>query len=303
MKDIHMHDYMQKNWLFHRLFCYYYQVERKQKIALTCCSNARKESEKDEIGKLIRCLESMGLETVQSSFLYSQGSYELKAKELMEFYENNDISDIFDISGGNLSNTLLPLLDYKTIEESEKRLWGYSDLTALINGIYQKTGRSSMLYQIRNLVRDMEGRQEKEFKDYYFENKKDLLDFSFSFIQGDGMHGIVVGGNARCLLKLAGTPYFPDMNGCILFLESLHGNPALIESFFSQLEQMEVFEKASGIILGTFTEMEEKKYSPSTAFLLSRHIRKPMPVAKTYEIGHACTSKALRIGEYLSIEK
>ena len=211
MKDIHKNDYMQKNYLFHRLFCYHYQVEKKQKIALTCCSDARKESEKDEIGKLIRYLESMGLETVQSSFLYSQGTYELKAEELMDFYKSKEICDIFDISGGNLSNTLLPLLDYGTMEKSGKRLWGYSDLTALMNGIYKKTGSSSMLYQIRNIVRDAEGRQEKEFKDYYFENKKDLLALSSSFIQGDGMHGIVIGGNIRCLLKLAGTPYFPNM--------------------------------------------------------------------------------------------
>ncbi len=27
------------------------------------------------------------------------------------------------------------------------------------------------------------------------------------------MEGIVVGGNIRCLLKLAGTPYWPDMRG------------------------------------------------------------------------------------------
>lgn len=34
------------------------------------------------------------------------------------------------------------------------------------------------------------------------------------------MQGIVVGGNIRCLLKLAGTEYWPDMNGKILLLES-----------------------------------------------------------------------------------
>ena len=32
------------------------------------------------------------------------------------------------------------------------------------------------------------------------------------------MEGIVVGGNIRCLLKLAGTPYWPDMREKILLL-------------------------------------------------------------------------------------
>ena len=40
------------------------------------------------------------------------------------------------------------------------------------------------------------------------------------FLQGSKMQGIVVGGNIRCLLKLAGTEYWPDMNGKILLLES-----------------------------------------------------------------------------------
>ena len=40
------------------------------------------------------------------------------------------------------------------------------------------------------------------------------------------MEGIVVGGNIRCLLKLAGTPYWPDMREKILLLESFGGKTA-----------------------------------------------------------------------------
>ena len=40
------------------------------------------------------------------------------------------------------------------IRDSPKPFWGYSDLTTIMNAIYAKTGVRSVLYQIRNLLRE-----------------------------------------------------------------------------------------------------------------------------------------------------
>lgn len=40
-----------------------------------------------------------------------------------------------------------------------------------------------------------------------------LNNFSFHFLRGTRMEGTVLGGNIRCLLKLAGTQYWPDLPG------------------------------------------------------------------------------------------
>ena len=61
------------------------------------------------------------------------------------------------------------------------------------------------------------------------------------------MEGIVVGGNIRCLLKLAGTEYWPNMDGKILFLEAYGGEVSQIAALFTQLEQMGVFKQVEGI--------------------------------------------------------
>lgn len=45
----------------------------------------------------------------------------------------------------------------------------------------------------------------------------------------------------------------------ILFLEVFGRDVALITTFLSQLKQMGVFSKINGILLGTFTKMEENK--------------------------------------------
>ena len=48
----------------------------------------------------------------------------------------------------------------------------------------------------------------------------DLFDIKYEFLQGKYMEGVVAGGNIRCLLKLAGTEYMPDMTDKILVLEN-----------------------------------------------------------------------------------
>ena len=110
-----------------------------------------------EIGSLVDRCERLGLHACFTPDL-AQGygvnrlpDPEQKAQWLMELYGQSNISYIFDMSGGNLANEVLPYLSYPLIEKSEKIFIGYSDLTCILNAIYTKTGRPSILYRINNL--------------------------------------------------------------------------------------------------------------------------------------------------------
>ena len=91
------------------------------------------------------------------------------------------------------------------------------------------------------------------------------------------------------------------MNGKILFLESLGGESGQIATLFAQLEDMGVFDKVAGVILGTFTNYEKAGLSLSVYDLLKMHISKELPVACTREIGHGHDSKAIVIGKEYSL--
>jgi muramoyltetrapeptide carboxypeptidase LdcA involved in peptidoglycan recycling len=133
-----------------------------------------------------------------------------------------------------------------------------------------------------------------------FDKGEELLDFDYRFYRGESMKGVVVGGNIRCLLKLAGTEYFPDVQDKILFLESLGGQVPKMVTYLNQLKQMGVFEKVSGIMLGTFSEMEENICKPDIVKLVMDITSNNLPVAKTQYIGHGADSKAIVIGkEYI----
>ena len=186
-----------------------------------------------------------------------------------------------------------PILDFQTIAYEKKHFWGYSDLTTIINAIYARTGKSSVLYQIRNLTYDHSQSQITDFLSTTLAGATSLYDFPYEFVRGTHMEGIVVGGNIRCLLKLAGTPYWPDMREKILLLESFGGKLPQMVTYLSQLNQMGVFKRVNGILLGTFTKMEEDNCQPDMAQLVLEFAEKKTPVAKSPLIGHGTDSKAI----------
>lgn len=222
-------------------------------------------------------------------------------------------------------NGVLPRLDYEVIAKSGKAFWGYSDLTTVVNAITAKTGKPSVLYQIRNLIYQDGEEQKCRFRDCLLgqnqENgssqiqcmpesmeteerghiqeiswKDSLFDVPYKFLQGNEMSGILVGGNIRCFLKLAGTEYFPDLPGNILLLEAYGGDEPQFLTYFSQLEQLGAFRKVSGILLGTFTKLEREKGPERVWQLLKDFVPAELPVAKTDFIGHGTDSRAAVIG-------
>ena len=114
------------------------------------------------------------------------------------------------------------------------------------------------------------------------------------------MNGYVIGGNLRCFLKIAATEYMPKPENKILFLESYSGGPNKIASLISQLKQIGYFDKINGILLGTFSEMEEKNLKPSVESIILDMLKdKNISIAKTKFLGHRDYARCIIIGNKL----
>lgn len=275
-------------------------MKRREKVAIVACSNGLAEIQKQKVDELQNTLMGIGKIPILSNFLYAKdnvfsGTGEERASALMDFYQDDEIKAIYDVSGGDLANEVLSFLDFDVIANSDKKFWGYSDLTTILNAIYTKTGKSSVLYQVRNLV-GPEGESQK----VRFETEE-LFQFSYEFLRGKEMHGTLVGGNIRCFLKLAGTEYWPDVDGKILLLEAMGGGIAQMTTYLNQLSQIGVFKKVKGILLGTFSQMEKNEESPTIIDLVMKYTPDDLPVAKTQEIGHGADSRAIMIGEEIHL--
>lgn len=283
-------------------------IKSGDKIGIVCCSNGQKREDCEKIRCLENTLLAIGLKPVFSDYIYASenvfgGTAKERGQALMSFYTDDAVKGIFDISGGDLANGVLPYLDYEIIANSTKTFWGYSDLTTVINAIYTKAGKVSVLYQIRNLIYDHREQQKRDFENTVTAGKKDLFQITCRFIRQKKMHGIVVGGNIRCFLKLAGTEYMPDLQDKILLLESYRGMAAQMETCLCQLEQLGAFDKVSGILLGTFTQMEGEKCVPDMEMLVKKFAGEKLPVAVTKDIGHGTDAKGILIGRELFLSE
>ncbi len=283
-------------------------LEKGSTIALVACSNGQSRANDTKINSLIEYLEENSYKVKCSDFLYEKDSYFSgtgveRAMALMDAYKDENVSGIFDISGGDIANEVLDYLDYEIIKNSKKPFFGYSDLTTVINAIYTMTGENAYLYQIKNLIYDETGNQKRDFIETFSEEKDNLADISYYFIQETYMEGEIIGGNIRCFLKLAGTKYMPDFEGKILLLEALNSSSAQVMTYLCQLKQLGAFEKINGILLGTFTKLDSEIFVPSVEELIQKVAGNDIPVARTMDIGHGSDAKLIEIGKHMKFQK
>ncbi|MBQ7639326.1 MAG: LD-carboxypeptidase [Clostridia bacterium] len=275
----------------------------KKTAALVGCSDPLPEHEIEDVKRLVGVLAKENIEAKVSPLLFSGSRVPAeKAAVLNGFFGDPSVDYIFDVSGGDLANTVLPFLDWDLIRASRAMFFGFSDLTTVINAIIAKTGRPAVNYQIRNLLYDDAENQIKHFREQIIPCSFDVKCLSPVFLRGGRMEGKVFGGNIRCFLKLAGTEFWPDMTGGVLLLESLGGGVYQMVTAIEQYSQLGVFDKINGILLGTFTAMEEKKLSPAIEDIVLRMAPEHIPVAKTRLLGHYPDSRALLLGSQTVFE-
>lgn len=298
------------------------------RVGLVANSDGLTSRDLAEFTSLLSALEEMGLQPVESPHLFasdlaltshpgptSQHHPDAlirhdhahpapdadRARALEDLFLAPDVKAIFDVSGGDLVGGVLSHLDLDVVAANPKPLFGYSDLTVLLNALHPLT--PTYLWSVRNLVRSDAAAQRVRFAASVLGSAPDLFDISPQPVQDRLPDAPVVGGNLRCLLKLAGTPHFPELEGRLLALESQGANPQATHAGFHQLRQLGAFDQVSGVVLGRFTALQRSagEDAPTRVLLdaLSGHpSRRTLAIARG-DFGHHGGSRAIRIGQPL----
>jgi len=259
---------------------------------------------------------------------YTAGFAEQRAQELNDAFADPQVSAILCSIGGNNSNQLLDQIDYDTIRRNPKVLLGYSDSTALVVAVWQMTGLVTfhgpgvlpefgefpgvMPYTERSFLETIcEARSPRKLSppdswtDEYAEwadpenwtrTRPQTPNAGWRGVRSGVGEGHLVGGNLETLLKLAGTPFWPDLDGAILFWEEARQTVAQVDAHVTQLRQMGVFSQIAGMVIGRpyhcdasvdieFAEVVDEKLS-SVAF----------PVLADVDLGHTDPMLTLPIG-------
>ena len=157
---------------------------------------------------------------------FKSSSIKSRVDDIHEAFSDKNVKMIITAIGGFNVNQILPYLDYELIKANPKILCGYSDITALLHAIYAKTGL--VTYHgphFSTFGFDVETEYtETCFFDFLMKKDEMVIKESktsgeYFVIQEGTCEGNIIGGNLCTLNLLQGTPYMPDTNQKVLFIE------------------------------------------------------------------------------------
>jgi muramoyltetrapeptide carboxypeptidase len=112
--------------------------------------------------------------------------------------------------------------------------------------------------------------------------------------------GVLWGGNLAVLCALLGTPYFPVVQGGILFLEDVGEHPYRIERMLTQLLHAGILGQQKAIVLGQFTEYKLVPHDKGFRLQSMIHWLRgqiKVPVLTNLPFGHVPTKVLLPVGK------
>lgn len=224
-----------------------------------------------------------------------------KAEDINQMFADPAIHAIICARGGETANASLLDLAWDVIRAHPKIFMGLSDITVLLNAIYHQTGLITFhgADMIWGFGRNATAYDEQEFRAILLECRIGAIppNGERQTIRSGAAEGRLLGGNLRCLLKLAGTPFFPDFTDAIFCVEALKIPPEGCDALFQQLKQMGVFGQIRGAIVGYIDGLQKDPQALQMEDILLRITAEyEFPILKVNDFGHNCPNAVLPIG-------
>jgi len=289
----------------------------------------------DDISKSLLRFEELGLKITFSKHAkeideFRSSSVEHRLEDLYDAFLDPNVKAIITATGGYNCNRLLLYIDWDIIKNNPKIFGGFSDITALSNAIFAKTGLvtySSPSFSSLGSAIDDEYDAEY-FKKCLFPDEPFEIESSDKWddkrmwanpedrkwLPNDGMwdiregraEGTIIGGNLCTLNLLQGTEYMPSLQDSILFLEEDATAGEYTDVEFERnlvsLTHLPDFHSVKGLVIGRF----QKNGSPSkerlTKMLSGIRELNSLPIIANADFGHTNPKITFPIGGAASVE-
>jgi muramoyltetrapeptide carboxypeptidase len=247
-----------------------------------------------------RIIEDMGFKIIIPPGLFEKNRYLAGADKhrvqiVNEMFADNSIDAIICARGGYGSMRILPMLDYDVIKDNPKVFIGFSDITTLLSVLYTRCNLVTFHGPVvTSLVDASEETKLSLFCNVTSESNPEIKLSDGITISSGVAAGEVCGGNLTMLCHLVGTPYAPDFENKILFLEDRGEAPYRIDRMLVHMELAGCFKGVSGIILGTFEECGPiEDVIKVMADLFETY---PVPILAGLDAGHGIHNLTIPLG-------
>ena len=272
--------------------------------------------EQDDVTRSIELCQALGLEAVCGAHVrdrqgYLAGRDADRLADLNAALRDPAIDAVWCIRGGYGMTRILDEVDFAALRKRPKAIIGYSDITALLHGALQEAGvvtfhgptaRHPMPeFSLRHFdqvlrVPEAAGRLERlpQPTGVHAARENRIVTLREGVAEGP-----LLGGNLSLLQCLAGTRFFPDLKGAILFLEDAGEALYRVDRMLAHLRALGALGKLAGVIVGRFTEMRRETGDGAFGFdeVLQHYFGwLGIPVAYGFPVGHIDEQWTLPLG-------
>ncbi|MFA6185529.1 MAG: S66 peptidase family protein [Candidatus Shapirobacteria bacterium] len=249
-----------------------------------------------------------------------------RIEDLHDAFSDKNVKAIFTAIGGANSNQLLKYIDWELIKKNPKIFCGFSDITALNNSIFTKTGlvtysgphystfgqKLYLDYTLDYFKKTLMNNESIEIKPseswsddewYKDQDKRNLIKNNGWLIINEGKAiGTILGANLCTFNLLQGTEYMPDLKNSILFLEDDYlTNPETFDRDLQSLIHLPDFNNVKGIIIGRFQNKSNVTNELLTQIIKAKKELNNIPVIANVDFGHTDPKVTLPIGGIVEI--
>ncbi|MCX7910178.1 MAG: LD-carboxypeptidase [Endomicrobia bacterium] len=255
---------------------------------------------KSEFKKGIKILESLGFKIINKNFPTKILSIKQKVNQIHKAFLDENIKIIIAQRGGYGCIKLLPYLNFEVIKHNPKIFAGFSDISILLNIIYEKTGlitlHSPMIINFSNTTKFTINSFMNAINS--FKNKQLFDKAPIKVFKHGKSQGILKGGNLITLTSTIGTPWEINTKDCILFLEEVNEELYKVDRAITQWILAKKFNSIKGLILGDFRGLKVEEVFR----ILKQQIKITFPVVSCKYIGHVKNKITLPIGAKVQLD-
>lgn len=234
---------------------------------------------------------------------YLAGDAKDRAKDLIDFFQRDDIDAVFCARGGFGSVQMLPHLSPE-LAKYPKIFVGYSDVTILLNWLRQFCGL--VTFHAPMVAMDLaRGLSEPSRIHLWGLLSGSLTTWKLGLeeaIRPGRAEADMVGGCLSLLVTTLGTPYEIETRGKLLFVEDVGEKPYRIERMLTHMKMAGKLDDIAGVLFGDFTNCEGEGSREVKEVIDEMFRDAPYPVVVGMKAGHGEENLALPFGTKMILD-
>ncbi|MBI2103508.1 LD-carboxypeptidase [Candidatus Woesebacteria bacterium] len=258
---------------------------------------------------------------------FTSSSIESRTEDLHMAFSDKNVRAILTVIGGFNSNQILQYIDWELIKTNPKILCGFSDITALNNAFFAKTGLVTYSgphyssfgqklyfdYTLDYFKKCLLSEEPFEIKpseswsdDAWYKNQDDrklISNKGWLVINGGVAGGTILGANLCTFNLLQGTEYFPNLADSVLFLEDDEESaPHDFDRDLQSLIHLPNFSRVKGLVTGRFQNASEMTNEKLTQIIKTKKELDNLSVVAGVDFGHTDPKITFPVGGEVELQ-